>query len=540
LLDEWVKAEPPTQQKSTRQTPKQLPTETEKTTEEEYPTQERSLHLQAGEVLIFEEVFGAKTGDAADADPRHRCAVRLTRVEPREDPLTKMPVVEIEWAEEDALPFALCLSARLSAPDCSVKKDISVARGNVILVDHGERVCERIDGIVPTVETVGECICEGGAVEFTGVPGKFRFALKKSPLTYSQKLSRQSSAFECMIQDPRAALPNATLDGEPSQTGEESADFIKELKTVWHPKFDLLASDADERGFVVEIDNDGRAHIRFGDGECGRLPEAGTSFAARYRIGNGKQGNVGAETIKYLVTRIGGSGSRMRPRNPMPAQGGIEAEPISEVKLFAPGAFRKKLERAITADDYAQLAGLNEKVQRAAANLRWTGSWHEARVALDPFGAEELSDNLRQASKGSLYRYRRIGHDLTVTQARYVPLDIQFDVCVAPHYLRGHVEAALREAFGNRVSAGGRRGFFHPDNLTFGGSIYLSALVAAAQSVEGVVSARVTKLQRFFESENDEIANGVLPLAKNEIPRLDNNPNFPERGRLILVMTGGR
>ncbi|HSK71621.1 MAG TPA: putative baseplate assembly protein, partial [Pyrinomonadaceae bacterium] len=551
LLDEWKEVSmPPAPQAPMRQSPKQQ-AEKGETTEGERPNYQRSLHLQKGDVLIFEEILGAKTGDPADADPKRRCAVRLTRVEQIEDPLTKTPVVEIEWAQADNLPFALCLSARLSSPDCRVIENISVARGNVILVDHGEQVwvldkegkrifLEKVEGIVPTAETVGECLCEGSTVEFTDIPGKFRFALKKSPLTYSQKISRQSSAYECMKQDPRTALPNAKLYGEPSNIDEESADFFEKPKTVWHPKFDLLASDADERGFVVEIDNEGRAHIRFSDGECGRMPEAGTSFAAQYRIGNGKRGNVGAETIKYMVTRVSTSGSMLRPRNPMPAEGGAEAEPISEVKLFAPRAFRKKPERAITADDYAQVAELNEDVQRAAASLRWTGSWHEARVAVDPFGAEVLSEKLRRKSKGSLYRYRRIGHDLTVTQARYVPLDLRFEVCVAPYYLRGHIEAALREVFGNHIYANGRRGFFHPDNLTFGGGIYLSGLVAAAQAVEGVVSARVTKLQRLFESANNEIANGVLPLANNEIARLDNNPNFPERGRLNFAMTGGR
>ena len=51
------------------------------------------------------------------ADPRGVVPCRLTRVEPRKDPLTKELIVEIEWAKEDALPFALCISARLPAPD---------------------------------------------------------------------------------------------------------------------------------------------------------------------------------------------------------------------------------------------------------------------------------------------------------------------------------------------------------------------------------------------------------------------------------------
>jgi predicted phage baseplate assembly protein len=263
------------------------------------------------------------------------------------------------------------------------------------------------------------------------------------------------------------------------------------------------------------------------------------TFTATYRIGNGAAGNVSAETIKYLVTRTS-SDPVIKPRNPMPAQGGKQAEPIAEVKMFAPGAFRKNLERAITADDYAQLAGRNAKVQCAAAQMRWTGSWLEARVDIDPLGADELSGDLRRESKKYLYPYRRIGHDLAVVNARYVPLHIGLAVCVAPHYLRGHVEAALRDAFSNRALANGRRGFFHPDNLSFGEGIYLSALVAAAQAVEGVASVSVTKLQRFLERANDEIANGVLPLQPNEIARLDNNPNFPERGKLTLMLQGGR
>jgi predicted phage baseplate assembly protein len=275
------------------------------------------------------------------------------------------------------------------------------------------------------------------------------------------------------------------------------------------------------------------------------MPDAGMTFTATYRRGNGKAGNVGAETLQYIVTRDLRSGSTMKPRNPMAARGGLEREPISEVKMFAPGAFKKTIERAITAEDYALLAQRNPnpdkpKVQLASAQLRWTGSWHEARVDIDPFGAEELSDKLRNERKGYLYPYRRIGHDLSVAEARYVSLDIALEILVAPRYLRGHVESALRDVLSDRVLENGRSGFFHADNLTFGGGIYLSALVAAAQAVDGVTACAVTKLQRLFESANDEIENGVLPLGKNEIARLDNDPNFPEHGRLKLNLQGGR
>jgi len=55
-----------------------------------------------------------------------------------------------------------------------------------------------------------------------------------------------------------------------------------------------------------------------------------------------------------------------------------------------------------------------------------------------------------------------------------------------------------------------------------------------------VESVQVTRLQRRFERANHEIENGILPLGPAEIAQLDNDPSFPERGRLALVMKGGR
>jgi len=44
------------------------------------PGMVRALNLHVGDVLIFEEVIGPGTGNSADADPKHRQAVRLTKV----------------------------------------------------------------------------------------------------------------------------------------------------------------------------------------------------------------------------------------------------------------------------------------------------------------------------------------------------------------------------------------------------------------------------------------------------------------------------
>jgi hypothetical protein len=494
----------------------------------------RVLVLKKGDVLIFEEAIGPTTGDAADADPARRHAVRLCK-DPvqNEDGLLERNVLEIEWSPEDALPFSLCLSARLPAPDCRWIDDISVARGNVVLVDHGMTVGEPL-GPVGTDTVVGECACEGSVVETTILPARFTAALQGAPLTFAEDYAPCASAARLVTQDMREAKPRLWLQ-------EFVGDAAPAAGPQWQARYDLLESGADDRAFVAEIDDDGVAHLRFGDGDLGAQPSACTTFQATYRIGNGPAGNVGRETITYLVLRDEAlSGVSVRPRNPLAARGGTAPEPIALAKLLAPFAFRSRRERAITADDYAELAQRNAAIQRAAGELRWTGSWYEARVSIDPAHSEEADRRLLRKIHRYLYRYRRMGHDLVVAPAQYVPLEVALEVCVEPDYTRGEVKARLLDVLSNRRLADGTLGFFHPDRLTFGQGIYVSQIIAAVTAVDGVQTARLATLKRLDGIDEGALDTGVLPLGAFEVAQCDNDPNFPEHGKLTLTLRGGR
>ena len=83
------------------------------------------------------------------------------------------------------------------------------------------------------------------------------------------------------------------------------------------------------------------------------------------------------------------------------------------------------------------------------------------------------------------------------------------------------------------------RGFFHPDNFTFGTPLRRAALEAAVQRVPGVRAVRdmlvrlrgVRPFRRFSEL--------TLPVGVDQVLRLDNDPLRPEGGSLRLVMEGG-
>ncbi|MEU3920812.1 putative baseplate assembly protein [Streptomyces sp. NPDC029004] len=700
----------------------------------------RSLELAPGDLLLIEEVLGARSGTPGDADPAHRQAVRLTSVTPGVDRLADQPVLEVTWAQEDAPAFPVCLSTR-GGRDCEPVEDVSVARGNVVLVDHGRSLAfcggtpETVT-VPPAPAVLGSCdpsgfgcwdrkegnatadlinarleqtrcgqllttdqirelftvvgedetaraglglelagrrrekVVPGTAYEqaealqtllaqvvYPGIPARFRPVLQRSPVVQSvsfpdprhvsagqstrlaaipgrvrqrlvelwrsardcdgltepeiaeltvlfglrvlerlelrrhpvralrellhrserllaAKLRRlevltarsragavldDSIAWEithtwgaeyaagidpdepvlrgpaaALVQDPQAALPAVSVaDGD----------------QWWTAKRDLLDSGARERHFVGELEDDGRIALRFGDGRHGARPQPGARLELHYRLGGGTAGNVGAESINHLVLcrdpEDADAGDPMPVagvRNPLPAVGGTEPEPIEQVRQLAPLDLKRTRLRAVTAEDYAALASQLPGVQRAAAEIRWTGSVQEAHVAVDALGHGDASPELLDSVAYALESYRRIGHDLVVGPARSVPLDIALAVCAAPGHQHGQILAELYRLLGNRPLTGGRLGFFHPDALTFGEPVRLSRLVAAAAAVQGVESVRVTRLRRLFHEDpldDTALEAGVLRLGPLEIARCDNDPDRPELGRLSIELGGG-
>lgn len=497
--------------------------------------------LAEGAVLVLEEVVGPLTGDAADADPAARHAVRLTRVvhsdggAPLTDPLDGTEITEVEWHADDALPFPLCLSSRTEEDDIPVA-DVSVARGNIVLVDHGLTRSEDL-GAAPApvlaLATAGGGCDPGPAAP---VPARFRPALAEVPLTRTATV-RGRAGGERIRADrtapAAAAFPAEARDARPAIALDSLHDGDA---TRWLPVRDLLNSAPDTPGFVVETEDDGLAALRFGDDRHGRRPRPGETFRARYRVGNGPAGNVGADAIVHALTldaRI------VALRNPMPARGGSPPETIAQVRRRAPRAFRTQ-ERAVTPADYEAVTMRRPSVQRAAATMRWTGSWSTVFLTVDRRDGLPLDDRSEGELREAVEPYRMAGHDLELDDPRFVSLEVELFVCVQEGYFRSDVRRRLLDVLSSRDLPDGTRGLFHPDNFSFGQTIYLSPILAAARDVPGVASANVVAFQRQGTPERRYLADGRLPLGRLEIARLANDPSFPEHGVLRVELRGGK
>lgn len=498
--------------------------------------------LRRGDLLVLAEALGPATGAPEDADPTRRHPVRLTQARVTEDALGDpatggpLPVTEVAWHAEDALPFPLTISARIGT---RVEQEVSVALGNLVLADHGETLpplrlppvpaADPLLARVPAMAGFADGLEE---VAPRPTPPRFRPALPRGPVT--QAVPHRTD------QDP-APSARATLRGPDGALPLPAVRLEEADGSAWFARRHLLASRPGAPDFVVETEQDGTARLRFGDGTNGARPVEGRVFRATWRIGTGRDGNVGADALAHLVTGdaalLGDAGAPVIRgiRNPLPAQGGLDPESLEAARQAAPVAFCRQ-ERAVTPDDYAEMAArADATLQRAAGTLRWTGSWHTVFLTVDRRGGAAVDAAFEDALRAGLERYRLAGHDLKVDAPRFVALEFEAMVCVAPDHLRSDVRRALERALGR-----GPAGLFHPDRLSFGQPVHLGPILAAMHAVPGVTSLEVRRLGRLGLAGEEALRDGRIALGRLEIARLDNDPDFPERGRLALHMRGGR
>jgi len=108
---------------------------------------QRTLELQVGDVLILKETNDPQTQGEGPADPSLRQAVRLTGLRRLVDPLYEQPLLEVQWAPEDALTFDLAVMA--DGNQCAQ------ALGNVVIAANGVATTEPITVSPPALSRPG-------------------------------------------------------------------------------------------------------------------------------------------------------------------------------------------------------------------------------------------------------------------------------------------------------------------------------------------------------------------------------------------------
>lgn len=301
----------------------------------------------------------------------------------------------------------------------------------------------------------------------------------------------------------------------------------------------LLEAPPGELAVVVDVEDREPPVLRFRTGAVGIPPPAGSEVTAAYEVGGGTRGNVPANALAVLEQNAAVPGEPpdwtpvpVRARNPVPAAGGADAEPLDGARRDAPDAFATVPRRVVLPADHAAEAARDPLVQRAAAQRTWAGSWPLVTTLVDLAGEDGPALAGLQVRLDEL---RILGTETAVVEGRPVGLLLSLDVCATPgadpQRVRRDVLARLRPGTDEQP------GVFHRSRLQLGTAVYVSAAVAAVAALPQVDAVEVREARRLVDPPGTVRA--VIAFAADEVGVLDDNPAQPERGRLDVVVRGG-
>jgi hypothetical protein len=282
----------------------------------------------------------------------------------------------------------------------------------------------------------------------------------------------------------------ADVEYPPLRLRRDRTKQVSEVWVRWESRNDLADSGPADRHYLLEHT---QGLLQFGDGRQGRIPAPGAAVVARrYQTGGGLAGNVATGAISQLQAAIGGVAA---VTNPVPAEGGADAETPAALRSRGPATLRHR-GRGLSARDLETLAREASPAVAVARVLpaRSTDGRHHpghVTVVIIPSGADPRpwpSFGLREAVRE--YLEARAGattaalHRIEVTGPQYLPVDVEATLVTADPNQAGAVEEAAIAAVGTLLHPllGG------PDATGWppGRSVYLSDVAAVLDRVPGL------------------------------------------------------
>jgi hypothetical protein len=514
------------------------------------PVPNKPLLLEGPQRLVL-----LRTEPTDPGVPARRQFARLAALEDFVDPLAdpNRIITRITWRAEDALPFQIdqtFLEVSLNVVPATAGETLTTSfliRPQGFVPDGVGVAVEREGPLTESPEPASADeddtdADEGDPAADIDRPPIFLFGLAA---TEQQGLGFLGPALRATA--PEVLLTQIDAAGDIEWTWQQSligsapGDVVFTLEDgVWRRirSFHSIAGDFTHQDYATGAG----FSIRFGDGEFGATPPAG-QFQVTYRTGPGASANVPADAISAFSAP--GTGPRNMPAevatatNPQAVITGVDPELAKDIRTLTPAAFKATRLFALQPDDYGNQAEQLQFVQRARGTARWTGSWSSILVAADPFGSATLTTDEDDALRAWMDCVRQAGRDVVVRDPNTVPIDLEILICIERFAHAAEVVAQLNEVLLGPGTGRRLRGFFHPDNFTFGTPLRRAALEAAIQGVPGVLSVRSMSIRLRGVRAFRPFTELTLKVGDDQVLRLDNDPGHPEGGTLRLQTEGG-
>lgn len=255
----------------------------------------------------------------------------------------------------------------------------------------------------------------------------------------------------------------------------------------------------------------GTTFVIFGDNISGRVPPNGAQIFATYRVGGGVEGNVAANTIKYIITNATAGLSVLNKyvsgTDDGSASGGADPESTDSIRINAPLSVRS-LNRAVSLSDYSSLVVQVSGVAKAIAIADVYSSvtvffapYGDKGVQIDGVTPSTVFNTLKTTVQD--YLVDKIPANTTVTfqPPSYVPVLLEASITCLPQYKQSLVEADVNSIISE---------LFAFDNVAFADRITLQDVLGAIAAVPGVAYSQITKLVRQDQNITKTVTNKAL------------------------------
>jgi hypothetical protein len=334
----------------------------------------------------------------------------------------------------------------------------------------------------------GELLGTGNAA----APGQ-DFMLSKSPVTFlADQPGRSGAGYSSTVV--------LTVDGR-----------------YWTEVPMLYGHGPDEAIFETYVDDDGKTHVRTGDGETGRRLATGATVSATYRTGSGA-----AVPAPGALSQVLNTVTNLRSvQNPVSPGGGSDPQPAGELRGLAPRSVLT-FGRAISGDDYAAIAAAAPGVTRAAAAFEWDPD--EQRPIVRVYVGDDQA--AVASARAALVAQADPNRPLVVVKATRHAFHLTLTLALDPSYVAADVGTAVTSALVD--------GLFAPGFLGLGEVLYRSRIEEVVLAVPGVLATRGLTARwtsgfwfLLFRSAGprfDPGAGGFFTLAADDLVLFDQEP----------------
>jgi hypothetical protein len=296
---------------------------------------------------------------------------------------------------------------------------------------------------------------------------------------------------------------------------------------LWDLVDSFVNSGPFDTHYTVTIDENDYLTVHFGTGQRGAVVSTGATVTVQYRVGLGRGGNVGPDTITVPVTTVP---QVKGVSNPFAAEGGADRETTDEAKISGPGSIISQ-ERAVTLQDYELLAKGFPGVGKAKARVGVRGGYKVVQVFVVPqdtgvippqLPAADLKEALRQELESRQPVNRMAGVD--VFDPTFVAINITVDVHVKAEASASGINASVLTALQDLLSF---------DQVDFGSAIRVGDIYATLYPIAGISYVQLRSLTR--GDQPPPTASSVATLVDVSIAENE----MPYAGQLKIATIGG-